>query len=117
MVGFLTVSLAGLIVASAPLIMSVWLGRTYPDVATIAILLTLTYAINNLTGVGTTIVSAIGKPRYEAEYSVAGVILNLAATVALAPFFGLYGILAGTMIRGNFSVGLVPLAFSPPSRP
>ena len=97
-VGFLTFVFAGLIIGTAPVIMEVWLGRWYPHVVTICVLLVVVYAVNNLTGVGTTIVAAIGKPRYEAEYAIAGMILNLAATLALAPRFGLYGILAGTLI-------------------
>ena len=40
--------------------------------------------------------SAIGRPRYESEYAVLGMVLNIAGTLALAPFFGLYGILGGT---------------------
>lgn len=97
-IGLLTLAFAGLLIAAAPLIMRVWLGRSYPEVVPITVLLVVTYAVNNLTGVGTTVVSAIGKPVYEVEYAVAGTILNVAFTVALAPFFGLWGILAGTVI-------------------
>jgi O-antigen/teichoic acid export membrane protein len=97
-IGLLTLAFAGLLIAAAPLVMRVWLGRSYPDVVPITVLLVITYAVNNLTGVGTTVVSAIGKPVYEAEYGVAGVILNVVLTVSLAPFFGLWGILAGTVI-------------------
>jgi O-antigen/teichoic acid export membrane protein len=104
-IGLLTLAFAGLLIAAAPLIMRVWLGRSYPEVVPITVLLVVTYAVNNLTGVGTTVVSAIGKPVYEAEYAVAGTILNVAFTVALAPFFGLWGILAGTVI-GVVSVSL-----------
>lgn len=94
----MTIGMAGFVLATAPLIMSVWLGQTYPDVAAIAAILVVTYVVNNLTGVGTTVVSAIGKPRYESEYAVLGMTVNLGATLALAPFFGLYGVLAGTLI-------------------
>lgn len=103
LIGLLTIGLAGFVIATSPLIMTFWLGQTYPDVAGITALLVVAYAVNNLTGVGTTVVSAIGKPRYESEYAVLGVILNIAATVLLAPFFGLWGVLAGTVIGVTIS--------------
>lgn len=97
LLGLLTIGMAGFLLATAPLIVIVWLGRAYPDVVWITFLMAIAYVVNNLTGVGTTVVSAIGKPRYESEYAVLGAGLNIAATLALAPFFGLYGILAGTV--------------------
>ena len=98
MLGFLTVGTAGFVIATSPLIMTTWLGRAYPDVPTITTLLLLAYTVNNLTGVGTTVVAAVGKPRYESEYAVIGMTLNIGATVILAPFFGLYGVIGGTVI-------------------
>ena len=97
-VGLLTVGMAGFVVAVGPLVMTVWLGRTYPHVVAITALMAAAYVVNNLTGVGTTVVNAIGRPRYESEYAVLGTVLNIAATLALAPFFGLYGILGGTVV-------------------
>jgi O-antigen/teichoic acid export membrane protein len=97
LLGLLTIGMAGFVFATAPLITVVWLGRSYPHVAWITILMAAMYTVNNLTGVGTTVVAAIGKPRYESEYAVIGAGLNIAATLALAPFFGLYGILGGTV--------------------
>jgi O-antigen/teichoic acid export membrane protein len=97
LVGLLTLSLAGFVVATSPLIMEAWLGRNYPHVPTITTLLVLAYGVNNLTGVGTTVVAAVGKPRYESEYAVLGMLLNIGATLALAPFFGLYGVVVGTV--------------------
>ena len=79
--------------------MEVWLGRSYPHVPTITtLLLSLAYGVSNLTGVGTTVVAAVGKPRYESEYAVLAMMLNIGATLALAPFFGLYGVVIGTVI-------------------
>jgi O-antigen/teichoic acid export membrane protein len=106
-VGLLTIGMSGFVLATAPLIMTVWLGQSYPHVVAITVLLVVAYAVNNLTGVGTTVISAVGRPRYESEYAVLGMVLNIAATVALAPFFGLYGILGGTVI----GVGLCSVYF------
>lgn len=97
LLSLLSLAIGGFVLATAPLIMTVWLGRSYPDVPTIAVLLTLTWAINNLTGVGTTIVEAIGRPQYASEYAVIGMLLNIAATVVLGLIYGLYGVIAGTV--------------------
>jgi O-antigen/teichoic acid export membrane protein len=97
LVGVLTLGMAGFVLATAPLIMRVWLGHDYPHVSAICILMVIAYGVNNLTGVGTTVVSAIGQPRYESEYAVLGMLLNVAATLILAPFFGLYGVVGGTV--------------------
>ena len=97
LLALVTFAIAGFFVATASLIMTVWLGKSYPDVATIAVLLIVAFAVNNLTGVGTTIVAAIGLPRYESEYAIAGMVLNIIATAVLGAIFGLYGIIAGTV--------------------
>jgi O-antigen/teichoic acid export membrane protein len=98
LVGLLTLGIAGFVVATTPLISMFWLGTTYPQVAMITALLVAAYAVSNLTLVGATMLSAIGKPRYEAEYAVLGATLNIAVTVVLGLAFGLYGILGGTLI-------------------
>jgi O-antigen/teichoic acid export membrane protein len=97
LLALMSLGIAGFIVATAPLIMTVWLGRRYPDVATIAVLLTLTWVVNNLTGVGTTVVAAIGRPAYESEYALIGMVLNIAATIVLGTLYGLYGVIVGTV--------------------
>ena len=78
--------------------MEVWLGRGYPHVPAVASLLALAYAVRNLTGVGTTVAAAVGKPRYESEYAIVAMTLNIGATLALVTFFGLYGVVVGTVI-------------------
>jgi O-antigen/teichoic acid export membrane protein len=98
LVGLLSVAFGGFIFVTASLITTAWLGRTYPNVEWIAIVMVIAYVVNNLTGVGTTVVSAIGKPRYETEYGVLGMLLNITATLTLAPFFGLRGIVGGTVL-------------------
>ena len=98
LIGLLTLGLAGFVVVTSPLIMKVWLGRSYPHVPAVASLLALAYAVRNLTGVGTTVAAAVGKPRYESEYAVVAMTLNIGATLALVTFFGLYGVVVGTVI-------------------
>jgi O-antigen/teichoic acid export membrane protein len=98
MLGLLTIAATGFVLAASPLLMTVWLGRSYPYVATITALLVCAYALNNFTGVGTTTVAALGMPRVESEYAVLGMTVNIGATLALAPFFGLWGVIGGTVI-------------------
>jgi O-antigen/teichoic acid export membrane protein len=97
LLALMTLGIAGFVLATAPLIMTVWLGRTYPHVALIAALLTLTWVVNNLTGVGSTVVAAIGKPRYESEYALIGMALNVVATVIFGSIYGLFGVIGGTV--------------------
>ncbi len=93
-----TLGLAGFIVGIANLLVLVWMGREFPGVPLIIGALVLTYAIHNLTGVATTVLRASGTPRYEAYYSIAGASINLVVTFALAPRYGLLGILTGTAV-------------------
>jgi len=93
-----TGAIAGLLVGAGPQIVRVWMGRDYPWVTAIMAALLLTYGINNLTGVGTTVVRAVGQPHVETYYAVLGAVVNVAATIVLTPIFGLMGVIAGTLI-------------------
>jgi O-antigen/teichoic acid export membrane protein len=88
--GFITVAAENLIVA--------WIGQPYPDAALILLALAFTFSVNNLTGVGTTMLRAAGQPRHEAYYALLSMVLNVCLTVVLAPYFGLVGVLAGTVV-------------------
>jgi O-antigen/teichoic acid export membrane protein len=96
LVGLLTVSTCGFVLATAPLIVEAWLGRSYNHVAFVADVLVIAYAATNLTGVSATVLSAVGRPRYQSHYALVAMGLNILATAALAPFFGLHGVVAGT---------------------
>jgi O-antigen/teichoic acid export membrane protein len=97
-VSLFTFAIAGFLVAAGTQIVHVWVGDGYHDAVFILYLLIVTYAVNNLTGAGTTMVRAMGKPRLESYYAVLGAVLNVVITVALAPRFGLYGVLWGTLL-------------------
>jgi peptidoglycan biosynthesis protein MviN/MurJ (putative lipid II flippase) len=60
--------------------------------------LLVSFAINNLTGVGTMIVRATGQPYYETYYAVFSAVVNIVATLILTPIFGLMGVVGGTVI-------------------
>jgi O-antigen/teichoic acid export membrane protein len=94
----LTVPVVGGIAAIANPFILAWMGRVFPNAAFVAIGLSLAFGINNLTGMGTTMLRAAGVPKYEAYCGIIGTILNIAATIALAPTFGIRGIVTGTIL-------------------
>ena len=95
-----TFVIAGFLIGAGAQVLQVWMGRSYPYVTLVMGALLISYAINNLTGVGTTIVRATAQPYYETYYSVVGAVINVAATLILTPIFGLMGVVGGTVI-GN----------------
>ena len=93
---FCTFVCAGFVVGGADPMVRVWLGQSYPYVSSIIFWLALGYAANALTGVGTTILRASGKPRYETYYTGFAMVANIAATFVLARAFGIVGVAMGT---------------------
>jgi O-antigen/teichoic acid export membrane protein len=93
-----TATISGFLIGAGPAILQVWMGRSYPYVTTVMIALLLGAVVNSLTGVGTTIVRAIGQPHYETYYGVLGAAVNIIATLILTPCFGLMGVVAGTVV-------------------
>lgn len=106
----ITLGLAGFVMSIGPVLVLVWMGRAFPGVPLLIGILVLSYALHNMTGVATTVLRASGTPRYEAYYSILGAAVNLAATLALAPRYGLLGILLGTaigsIVGSSFMIGL-----------
>ena len=94
----LTLAITGFTAMTADRLITTWIGRPYPQARLILLALSISFAINNLTGAGTTMVRAAGAPRYETYYAVVSMVLNIVLTVALAPVFGMGGILGGTII-------------------
>jgi O-antigen/teichoic acid export membrane protein len=94
----LTLSITGFTAVAADRLIVTWIGRPYPQATLIVLALSVSLAVNNLTGGGTTMVRAAGQPRYETYYALVSMVLNIGLTIALAPRFGLAGILGGTII-------------------
>lgn len=93
-----TFYVAGFVLFANGPISALWLGKFHPDLTLILFLLVPAYVINNLTGMGTTILRAIAKPKLETYYAMLGAGLNIVLTLSLAPRFGMPGILLGTVI-------------------
>ncbi len=92
----LSLLFAGFIVGAADEIVHVWIGRSLPFVAAILLWLTLGYAVNSTTGVGTTILRAKGLPRFETYYTAVASAVTVIATIVLLPRFGIVGVAAGS---------------------
>ena len=85
----------------APFLFTVWIDAPAHGVVAVLIALNVAYAINIMTGVPSTLSLADGRPGFVSRNSLLMAALNLVLTVALAPFFGLAGVVAGTVDRGE----------------
>jgi O-antigen/teichoic acid export membrane protein len=82
--------------ATAPFLLVAWLGDAPGESALLVPLLTLAYLVNLTTGAGSTIAIAAGHPGMVSLNAILIAALNVVLTVALAPVFGLWGVVAGT---------------------
>ena len=94
----LAVPLLFLTAALAPLILGAWLGHVPPNSALIIAALSLGYIVNTTTGVGYSVAYARGYPGIPAQAAVVMAVANLVLTAALAPVFGIWGVLSGTAV-------------------
>jgi O-antigen/teichoic acid export membrane protein len=83
---------------AAPVLLVAWLGDFPDDAVAIVIILTVANCVNLSTGVATTLTLGDGRAGVLASVSMLVVVVNVILTVALAPFFGLWGVLGGTAI-------------------
>jgi O-antigen/teichoic acid export membrane protein len=104
----------------APLILAAWLGTRPPHSTTILIALSLAYIVNTTTGVGNALAYADGKPGISARSASVTAIANIVLTVTLAPAFGVWGVMTGTIIAltggAVYQVALVHRHFKIPIR-
>ena len=84
--------------ASAPYLLTAWLGELPPDSVATLVVLSVAQVVNLSTGVADAITVADGRPGVVARYLGFSALLNVALTLLLAPLFGLWGVLAGTAI-------------------
>ena len=83
---------------TAPALLVFWLGRAPGDSELLVPFLTLAFVFNVSTGAGSTIALGVGEPGVVAVNSVLIAVLNVILTVALAPLFGIWGVVTGTFI-------------------
>jgi O-antigen/teichoic acid export membrane protein len=84
--------------AVAPFLLVAWLGNAPGDSALLVPLLTLAFMFNISTGVGSTIALGAGHPGLVSVNAVLIAALNVVFTIALAPPFGIWGVVAGTFL-------------------
>ena len=111
----LTVSLAfplfTLSCIGAPFLLLAWLGETPDGAVAILVFLTAASFVNLSSGVGSSLVLAAGQAGIVAWTGVFSVVTNIVLTVALAPFLGLWGVLAGTVIAMSSAALLLMYRF------
>ena len=95
-----TLSIVGFLAAISHQFLLTWIGRSLPGSDALIYALLISYSVNNLTGLGTTIVRAKGRPEIETIYAVGSALLNIVATLILATRYGLWGVVGGTIL-GN----------------
>ena len=83
---------------SAPFLLVAWLGDAPGDSELLVPFLTLAYMANITTGVGSTIAIGAGHPGMVSLNSVLIAVLNVVLTIALAPLFGVWGVVGGTFL-------------------
>lgn len=86
------------VMITAPFLLVAWLGNSPGEAALLVPFLSLAYVVNITTGVGSTIALAAGHPGFVSLNSVLTAGLNLVLTLALGPWLGLWGVVAGTSI-------------------
>jgi len=83
---------------SATYLLVAWLGEMPPDASEILVVLAMANFVNLMTGVAMTVSMGEGNAGIVAANSTLSAAMNVVLTVALAPIFGLWGVLFGTFI-------------------
>ena len=84
--------------AAAPLLLTAWLAHAPPNSTPVLVALSAAYLLAVSTGVSYAVAVAAGHPGVVAKASVGASIANIVLTAGLAPLFGIWGILAGTVV-------------------
>jgi O-antigen/teichoic acid export membrane protein len=87
----------GALCVSCPYLLVAWLGETPPNTTAIVVLLSLAFSVSLMSGVAMTLVVSDGDPGLVAQTAILVVVLNVASTIAVAPIFGLWGVLIATV--------------------
>jgi O-antigen/teichoic acid export membrane protein len=87
-----------LTMATAPLLLAAWLAHAPPNSTAVLVALSGAYLLSVSTGVGYAVAVAAGHPGVVAKASVGASIANILLTASLAPAFGVWGVLAGTVV-------------------
>jgi O-antigen/teichoic acid export membrane protein len=103
--------LFGAVCVSAPYLLQAWLNEIPHQSVQIICLLSFSFAVNMTTGVAMTLVVSDGHPGLVAQTATMLVVLNVAATLAAAPIFGLWGVLIATVLAQVIASGVFLIRF------
>jgi O-antigen/teichoic acid export membrane protein len=84
--------------ATAPLLLAAWLAHAPPNSTPVLVALSGAYLLPVSTGVSYAVAAAAGQPGVVAKASVGASVANIVLTAALAPLFGIWGVLTGTVV-------------------
>jgi O-antigen/teichoic acid export membrane protein len=84
--------------ALAPLLLGAWLSNVPPDTTAVLAALSIGYVANASSGVSYVFAASASDPGLPARAGAVTALANLLLTAALAPIFGLWGVLAGTVL-------------------
>lgn len=101
----------GAVCVGCPFLLVAWLGERPPDTEQIVVLLSIAFAASLTTGVAMTLVMADGDPGLVAQTAFLVVVLNVGSTLAVAPFFGLWGVLIATVCAEVIASGVFLFRF------
>ncbi len=87
-----------LTMATAPLLLAAWLKHAPPNSTPVLVALSGAYLLSVSTGVSYAVAAAAGHPGVVAKASVGASVANIVLTASLAPLFGIWGVLAGTVV-------------------
>ena len=96
------------VIGLSPVIYRAWLGRLYPGVDTATAILVIAFLAAALGTTVGTVLFAIGKISLAAKIVAAGVVANVALTLALVVPLGMVGVLIGT-VAANATVAIVAI--------
>lgn len=92
----ITAAVAAGVLGAAPRLLVAWLSSPPAGAEACLVGLTLAMVVAMTTGTGTAIARALGRTRYEAEYSGLGLAVHIALGLLLVPRLGLVGALVAT---------------------
>lgn len=93
---FVAVPLTFFVMASASLIMTVWMGENYSLAATVIKVLAIGYCAATVTGVASSIALGMARTDLDMKFGIFMAVLNLALSIILAIKVGFIGVVCGT---------------------
>jgi O-antigen/teichoic acid export membrane protein len=107
----LSLPMMGALCVSCPYLIVAWLGETPPNTTAIVVLLSLAFSVSLMSGVAMTLVVSDGDPGLVAQTAILVVVLNVSSTIAVAPIFGLWGVLIATVVAEVAATGVFLVRF------